>query len=271
MNKLLKGKALNILIVVVVVLLAAVFVVDLYLVFKSPAKDTLLAEFFPTPTLPLKEMITRAALTAQVNATPTPGPTITTMSFPTREGTATSTSELQLPTAAAPTPVPPTQAPTQPLPTPPPTATRQSTPAAAPAGAGAMSCIPTTQMQEGKVLDIVDGNTIKVMVDGLVYTVRYIGVAVPGTSTYAQAAAFENGKLVFLKDATLYSDQQDKDANGRLLRYVVVGDVFANNEMLSQGLGSAVDTPPNSSCAGTFSAAEQAARANQIGQWKSVP
>jgi endonuclease YncB( thermonuclease family) len=106
------------------------------------------------------------------------------------------------------------------------------------------------------------------MIDGLTYTVRYIGAAAPSDPGYAKAAAFENGKLVFAKVVTLIPDATNKDASGRLLRYVMLGDVFVNNEIIAKGWGSAVDAPPNSACAQTFSAAEQAARAAKLGQWK---
>ena len=263
---------INILIVVVVILLAAVFVVDMFFVLTPTVRQNLMANIFPTPTFNLQQLVTRAALTAEANATPTPEPTITTMYFtPQNTAADTPTAELQLPTLGVPTSVPPTPSPTRAAPTAvAPKATQAATQASVPAS-GDMACVPSNPAQTGKVLDVVDGNTLKVLIDGLTYTVRYIGVAVPTDPTYAKAAAFENGKLVFTKVVTLIPDATNKDASGRLLRFVAVGNVFANNEMIAKGWGSASDSHPNSSCAQTFSASEQTARAAKLGQWKSTP
>jgi len=64
--------------------------------------------------------------------------------------------------------------------TPEPTATLLSTPASNQTALGA-SCIPNNTPQTGKVVDVVDGDTIKVLLDqdGQTYTVRYIGMDTP--------------------------------------------------------------------------------------------
>jgi len=270
-DRIFSKNVVTVLIIVVILLLVAVLAVNAYLFINSPIKESLISDLFPTKTLNLKQLVTRAALTAEANATPTPEPTITTMYFTPRVAVETSTSELQLPTLAVPTSVPPTPIPTQAAPTAVTLkATQTATAVKAPVN-GDMACIPTNPSQTGKVLDVVDGNTLKVMIDGLTYTVRYIGVAVPSGPAYANAAAFENGKLVFTKVVTLIPDATNKDASGRLLRYVTLGNAFVNNEMIAKGWGSAVDSPPNSACTQTFSTAEQAARAAKLGQWKSTP
>jgi len=118
-------------------------------------------------------------------------------------------------------------------------------------------CIPRNASKVGKAVSVLDGNTINVLVDGLVYVVRYIGVTAPEDKILADKARLENAKLVFGKEIVLIADQSDKDARGRLLRYVMVDDTFVNLKMLQQGLGFAVDIPPDSSCAQTFKQAEQ--------------
>jgi endonuclease YncB( thermonuclease family) len=266
LDKLFNKNVVTVLIVVVMALLVAVLAVDSYFFLKSPVKDSIISNLFPTRTLNLQQLVTRAALTAEANATPTPEPTITTMYFTPQVTAETPSVKSPLPSQAAPTLIPPTRTSTQAAPITSTPATQAATAAPVP-GSGGMACIPSNPSQAGKVLDIVDGNTIKVLMDGLVYTVRYIGVAVPSDPTYARAAAFENGKLVFTKNVTLFPDVTNKDAAGRLLRYVRLGDVFVNMEMIAKGLGSAVDAPPNSTCAQTLNAAEQAAHANQLGQW----
>jgi len=268
LDSLFNKNVITILIIVVVFLLAVVFAVDLYIVFKSPAKDTLLTNLFPTPTFDLKELVTRAALTAEANAKSTPPPTITTMPFTPFASELTPSAEIQTATQTAQTPIQPTQTPVLPTPTKvvsirtPPT-----TQAATPSANTGADCIPANTPQTGKVLEILDGNTIRVMIGGPVYTVRYIGVATPTNPIAAQAATYTNGKLVYGKEVTLFTDVEDKDAVGRLLRYVKTGNTFVNLEMINKGWGAATDVPPNSSCARVFSAADQSARAGQSGQW----
>ena len=120
------------------------------------------------------------------------------------------------------------------------------------------SCIPNNPSQRGKVVEIIDGNTVKVLIDGFVYVVRYIGIEVPnvGEPTGTEAA-FKNAELVYQKEITLIPDQTDKDARGRLLRYMFVGETFVNYELVAQGFARAVDEPPNSACAEYFQSAAQ--------------
>lgn len=56
-------------------------------------------------------------------------------------------------------------------------------------------------------------------------------------------------------EITLIPDQTDKDARGRLLRYVFIGNTFVNCELIAQGYARAADKPPNSACAEYFQGA----------------
>jgi endonuclease YncB( thermonuclease family) len=116
-----------------------------------------------------------------------------------------------------------------------------------------------------------DGNTVKVLIDGFAYNVRYIGIQAPANKDYATLARITNGDLAFAEEVTLLPDVLDKDANGFLLRYVMVGDMLPSVELLKKGLASAVETPPNSSCAQAFKDAEQVGRNLKIGIWLPTP
>ncbi len=146
--------------------------------------------------------------------------------------------------------------------------TSTATPSAAPEIALNNDCIPKHTVQLGTVVEVLDGNTVRVLIDRLVYVVRYIGVTAPENKDYANAARLENTKLVYGKEVSLIMDVSDKDSRGRLLRYVLVGDTFVNLKLIQAGLGSALDVPPDSACAGTFSKAEQSAVNSQSGQWR---
>lgn len=112
----------------------------------------------------------------------------------------------------------------------------------------ARDCIPNRPSQTGKVLETLDGNTARVMIDGLVYTVRYIGVGIPTDADKARAAARANTDLVYGKDVILIADETDKDPSGRFLRYVLVGDTFVNLELIQSGFAPVADTPGAASC-----------------------
>ncbi|MBI5962908.1 MAG: thermonuclease family protein [Chloroflexi bacterium] len=132
-------------------------------------------------------------------------------------------------------------------------------------------CIPNNTPQTGKAVSVLDGNTINVLIDGLVYVVRYIGVAAPEDPIDAEKAQVENANLVFGKEIVLTVDQTDKDARGRLLRYVMVGETFVNLKLIQQGLGSALDIPPDSACARTFQEADHAASNTPSGVFGNTP
>ncbi|MDD2922370.1 MAG: thermonuclease family protein [Anaerolineales bacterium] len=136
----------------------------------------------------------------------------------------------------------------------------------APSGA---TCVPTHPVQTGKVVEILDGNTVRVLIDKLVYVVRYTGVEAPKDKKYADAAKNENSKLVYGKEVTLVTDVSDKDSRGRLLRYVMQGNLFVNQKLIEQGLGSALDVPPDSACAAALNQAQQTASSASLGMWSA--
>ncbi|HEX3053997.1 MAG TPA: thermonuclease family protein, partial [Aggregatilineaceae bacterium] len=89
--------------------------------------------------------------------------------------------------------------------------------------------LPSSGGETGKVVDIIDGDTIDVRISGEVYRVRYIGVNTPerDDDCYAEATN-ANADLVEGQTVTLERDVSDTDQYGRLLRYVYVGDTFVN-------------------------------------------
>lgn len=136
-------------------------------------------------------------------------------------------------------------------------------------------CISSSSVETGRVVEIIDGNTIKVLMSEKVYVIRYIGVKVPRDDEvkepFGPAATNLNSQLVYGKEISLIADVSDKDDRGRLLRYIMVGEIFVNLEILRQGYGLAEEVQPNISCAKGFSNAEQEARMSLIGQWFVTP
>lgn len=98
-----------------------------------------------------------------------------------------------------------------------------------------------------RVEKVVDGDTIKVNIDGKTETVRLIGLDTPESvdsrrpvQCFAIEASNKAKELLFEKSVFLEPDatQGDKDKYGRLLRYVFMEDGSNfNNLMISEGYG----------------------------------
>jgi len=105
--------------------------------------------------------------------------------------------------------------------------------------------------EEGKhlVVHVIDGETI-VLESGEV--VRYLGIDTPetvhpskGTECYGPEASERNRQLVEDKWVRLEADQTDRDAYGRLLRYVYAGQTFVNAKLVEDGYAYSSYYPPD--------------------------
>jgi len=85
------------------------------------------------------------------------------------------------------------------------------------------------------------GHTIKVDIDGAVYTVRYIGIDCPEMDQqFGGEAAEANRQLVEGQTLLLEKDVSETDRYGRLLRYAYLADgAFVNAELVRAGYASA--------------------------------
>ena len=132
------------------------------------------------------------------------------------------------------------------------------------------ACAPGSA-KAGKVLDVIDGDTIKVLLDGLVVKVKYIGIDAPESVSrleyLGKEAKLRNRELVSGRDVLLYKDVSEKDRFDQLLRYVFVEDRFINYDLVNLGYASALDEPPDSSCALLFSEAATRAKEQSLGIW----
>ncbi|MBC8477119.1 MAG: thermonuclease family protein, partial [Dehalococcoidia bacterium] len=110
-----------------------------------------------------------------------------------------------------------------------------------------------------QVTRVIDGDTIEVGISGKIYKVRYIGIDTPELddkrpefSALAQEATRYNKQLLERETVRLEKDISETDKYGRLLRYVYVGDTFANAELVRQGLAWAKAYPPDTKYQDTF-------------------
>ena len=156
------------------------------------------------------------------------------------------------PASAAPFPAPPPGPGTAPPPPPPPPS---GSPAAPPLGApvpvpagypiGGPSPAPPPPpppRQLAHVVEVLDGDTIRVSLEGALLTVRYLGIDAPdlanprvGEEPFAREAAEANRRLVLGKQVLLEQDLTDKDEEGRLLRYVYADGQMVNAQLVQDG------------------------------------
>ncbi len=118
--------------------------------------------------------------------------------------------------------------------------------------------------ETARVTDIIDGDTIDVDINGVGYRVRYIGVNTPESDESCYDDATDaNANLVAGQTVTLVRDSSNTDRFGRLLRYVYVGNLFVNAQLVQDGWAEAVEYPPDTANADYFHQLEtQAARSN---------
>jgi micrococcal nuclease len=98
----------------------------------------------------------------------------------------------------------------------------------------------TDTMVRARVLDVIDGDTIDVMVDGAQERVRYFGVDTPERGQHCYEEAKRRNQEMVGDEVFLMADVRDRDKNGRLLRYVFASDgVLVDASLVAEGLGVA--------------------------------
>lgn len=125
----------------------------------------------------------------------------------------------------------------------------------------------TPGAETGTVTRVIDGDTIDVRLSsGEVVRVRYVGVNTPERDEvcYAEATA-ANAALVQNQQVRLERDRTDRDRFDRLLRYVYVGSIFVNAELVRLGWAEVVLYEPDRREFENFRALEQAAQRAGLG------
>lgn len=137
---------------------------------------------------------------------------------------------------------------------------------------------PAGQAVSGKVLRVIDGDTIEVSIDGVEEDVRYIGVDTPETvkpgepvQCYGPQASAANHRLVEGQTVRLVFDRERRDAYGRLLAYVYTraradagGSRFVNAALIRDGYARTLEIAPNTRHASQLQRLE--ARAGRAGR-----
>ena len=124
------------------------------------------------------------------------------------------------------------------------------------------------ELQSATVVRVIDGNTIVVDTDDGERTVQMIGVDTPiyGNPFYDFAQEVTQS-WIHGEQISLEADVEDKDDQGRLLRYVYLDGVMINAAILLNGLGSAVNDGRNMSYNGYLSDMQRRAQDSGAGIW----
>jgi micrococcal nuclease len=130
----------------------------------------------------------------------------------------------------------------------------------------------------GRVVQVVDGDAVRVALSGRVERVRYIGIDTPesvkpdtAVQCYAHRAAAENARLVAGRRVRLVLDVEARDRFGRLLAYVYreSDGLFVNAALVRGGFARTLTIPPNVRHAGRFAALARQARRAGRGLWSA--
>jgi endonuclease YncB( thermonuclease family) len=123
------------------------------------------------------------------------------------------------------------------------------------------ACVPQdTEIRSGRVVSVLDGEGLRVDIQGVLVDVLYAGIQVPPGS------ASKNAELVLGQDVVLVKDISETDGAGRLLRYVLVGSRLINYELVRLGYARVIDSP-DQACAQVLAGAEERARQAQVALW----
>ena len=130
---------------------------------------------------------------------------------------------------------------------------------------------------EATVTRVLDGATIEVDLAGQTFQVRYVGLALPepvistialslANPLYDKATSL-NRDLVEGQTVRLERGQSHLDAEGRLLRWVWIGERLVNEELVGQGLSQVDVAAPDNAHEQLLFDALQRARAEGVGMW----
>jgi micrococcal nuclease len=133
----------------------------------------------------------------------------------------------------------------------------------------------------GRVVRVVDGDTVKVRIGSGTATVRYIGVDTPESvkpgvpvQCFAKRASAFNRSLVEGKRVRLRLGPEHYDRYGRLLAYVGLIDQngrSVNALLVARGYARVLTIPPNTQHEQAYTRLEQRARDRGLGLWSACP
>jgi micrococcal nuclease len=139
---------------------------------------------------------------------------------------------------------------------------------------------PTGPTEISTVVNVVDGDTIDVVVNGVEMRVRYIGMDTPevhsGVEWLGPESSAANSALVAGQEVVLEKDVSETDQYGRALRYVWLHDdsgwLLVNLELIRLGFASVTTYPPDVKYVDAlYLAAQTEAQTAGLGRWGAAP
>ena len=126
--------------------------------------------------------------------------------------------------------------------------------------------LPNAPSETAVVTEIIDGDTINVLIDGRSYRVRYIGIDTPERDEACYTDATDaNAAWVEGQTVRLVQDVSNTDRFDRLLRYVYVDDVLVNAELVAGGWAESKRYPPDDELYDYLEELEDRAADQQLG------
>jgi micrococcal nuclease len=104
--------------------------------------------------------------------------------------------------------------------------------------------VPIDKDKAYKVIDVIDGDTIKILIDGHEITTRLLGIDTPEVvdprkpvQCYGKEASHETKSLLTGKSVSimLNPDYDRTDKYGRLLGYIYLDGIFVNELLVKEG------------------------------------
>ena len=129
-----------------------------------------------------------------------------------------------------------------------------------------------------EVVKIVDGDTVKLLIDGEVTTVRLIGIDTPESVHPTKEKNVPEGKLAsehtkeLIEDKFVYVeyDKEPTDRYGRTLAYLYLDeDTMVNAQILEDGYAQVMTIAPNNKYADYFQELENEAKSSNAGLWST--
>jgi endonuclease YncB( thermonuclease family) len=130
-----------------------------------------------------------------------------------------------------------------------------------------------SQLLQGTVVDVIDGETVVVEIDGVQQAVRYLSLDVPtGDACYASEATEANRALVAGQTVIIERQSADVDARGNWVRDVWVTNedgqpVLVSQQLVAQGAAEVKVSHPNTRFAGWLQQTQAEAQAEGAGLW----
>lgn len=138
-----------------------------------------------------------------------------------------------------------------------------------------ISSVSGAMTEETVVTKVVDGDTIEVTGKR---KVRLIGIDTPetvdprrGVQCFGKEASAHTKELLLNKTIRMERDVSETDKYGRLLRYIFIGDILVNEQLVKDGYAKASTYPPDVKYQARFKQAELLAQTQNKGLWGKCP